>query len=100
MPELKYPMTEKDPTLTQWLEFIVKNRASDFHMGDGVCPAMRLDGVPMEAILCSDSLLNSIKIIPARAMETTLRLAYNGKTPIKFETTIHCLRWMDSLACI
>jgi twitching motility protein PilT len=51
MPELKFPMTEKEPTLTQWLEFIVKNRASDFHMGDGVCPAMRLDG---ELIYISD----------------------------------------------
>ncbi len=37
-------MTEKEPTLNKWLEHIVKLRASDFHIGDGVCPAMRLDG--------------------------------------------------------
>jgi twitching motility protein PilT len=37
-------MTEKEPTMTKWLEHIVKNRASDFHIGDGVCPAMRVDG--------------------------------------------------------
>ncbi len=39
-----HEMTEKEPTLNGWLEHIVKFRASDFHMGDGVCPAMRLDG--------------------------------------------------------
>lgn len=37
-------ITEKEPTLARWLEHVVKNRASDFHFGDGVCPAMRLDG--------------------------------------------------------
>ena len=42
MPGLE--MTEKEPSLNAWLEHIVKLRASDFHMGDGVCPAMRLDG--------------------------------------------------------
>ena len=39
-----HQMTEKEPTLNTWLEHVVKLRASDFHMGDGVCPAMRLDG--------------------------------------------------------
>ena len=37
-------MTEKEPTMNKWLEYVVKNRASDFHIGDGVCPAMRVDG--------------------------------------------------------
>src|SRR5262245_7101945 len=40
---LTHEMTEKEPTLAKWLEFIVKNRASDFHLGDGVCPSMRVD---------------------------------------------------------
>lgn len=44
-------MTVKEPTLNGWLEHIVKCRASDFHMGDGVCPAMRLDG---ELVYISD----------------------------------------------
>ena len=35
---------EKEPPLTKWLEYIVQNHASDFHIGDGVCPAMRVDG--------------------------------------------------------
>ncbi len=35
---------EKEPSLMVWLEFVVKNHASDFHIGDGVCPSMRLDG--------------------------------------------------------
>ena len=35
---------DKEPPLNKWLEFIVQNRASDFHIGDGVCPAMRVDG--------------------------------------------------------
>ena len=38
------PMTEKEPSMVKWLEYIVKNKASDFHIGDGVCPGMRLDG--------------------------------------------------------
>jgi len=46
-----HEMTEKEPTLNTWLEHIVKLRASDFHMGDGVCPAMRLDG---ELVYISD----------------------------------------------
>ena len=37
-------MTEKEPSMTKWLEYIVKCKASDFHIGDGVCPGMRLDG--------------------------------------------------------
>ncbi len=37
-------MLEKEPSLNKWLEHIVSLRASDFHIGDGVCPAMRLDG--------------------------------------------------------
>ncbi len=46
-----HEMTEKEPTLNGWLGHIVKLRASDFHMGDGVCPAMRLDG---ELVYLSD----------------------------------------------
>ena len=46
-----HEMTVKEPTLNGWLEHIVKCRASDFHMGDGVCPAMRLDG---ELVYISD----------------------------------------------
>ena len=37
-------MTEKEPTLARWLEFVVKSHASDFHIGDGVSPSMRSDG--------------------------------------------------------
>ena len=35
---------EKEPPLRQWLTYVVQNRASDFHLGDGVCPSMRVDG--------------------------------------------------------
>ena len=35
---------EKEPPLVKWLEYVVQNRASDFHLGDGVCPSMRVDG--------------------------------------------------------
>lgn len=38
------PLFEKEPTLAKWLELIVQNHASDFHIGDGVCPSMRVDG--------------------------------------------------------
>ncbi len=38
------PMTESEPSMVRWLEYVVKNKASDFHIGDGTCPAMRLDG--------------------------------------------------------
>jgi len=32
------------PLLSEWLKYAVQNHASDFHMGDGVCPSMRVDG--------------------------------------------------------
>lgn len=34
----------QDKSLSQWLEFIIAQKASDLHLGDGVCPAMRKDG--------------------------------------------------------
>ncbi len=35
---------EKEPSLNTWLQFVVQNGASDFHIGEGVCPSMRKDG--------------------------------------------------------
>lgn len=41
---MQFTEAGKEPTMVQWLEFVVKNRASDFHIGDGVIPAVRHDG--------------------------------------------------------
>ena len=35
---------EKEPPLNAWLQLAVQSRASDFHMGEGVCPSIRVDG--------------------------------------------------------
>ncbi len=35
---------EKGATLAKWLGHVVENHASDLHIGDGVCPSMRVDG--------------------------------------------------------
>ena len=34
----------KEPSMNQWLTYVVQNHASDFHIGDGICPSMRVDG--------------------------------------------------------
>ena len=34
----------KERTLAEWLQQIISQRASDFHIGDNVCPSMRVDG--------------------------------------------------------
>ena len=37
-------LLEKEPSLNSWLKFIAQNRASDFHIGEGISPSMRVDG--------------------------------------------------------
>ena len=34
---------ESEPPMSEWLKFISQNHASDFHIGEGVCPSMRVD---------------------------------------------------------
>ena len=34
----------KEPTMTELLELVIAKKSSDLHLGDGVCPSMRVDG--------------------------------------------------------
>src|SRR3989338_5279702 len=97
---------DKNLTMTEMLKYVVSKKASDLHLGDGMCPAIRLDS---ELVMLSETPLakgDTMKMLREHLseerieeFEKTLELDYSFGISGLGRFRVNVYRQRSNIAC-